>query len=76
VAQYPRLLPGTDLTLTNGGAPGAMFVALVILFVIALALLGPSFVLLYTLQSRPPCTPTPTTVWPPRPSSPANSAIG
>jgi cytochrome d ubiquinol oxidase subunit II len=52
VAQYPLLLPRTDLTLTNGGAPHAMFVALVILFVIALALLGPSFVLLYTLQSR------------------------
>jgi cytochrome bd ubiquinol oxidase subunit II len=52
VAQYPTLLPGTDLTLTNSGAPHAMFVALVILSVIALALLGPSFVLLYTLQSR------------------------
>jgi hypothetical protein len=52
VAQYPLLLPRTDLTLTNAGAPHAMFVALVILFVIALALLGPSFVLLYTLQSR------------------------
>jgi cytochrome d ubiquinol oxidase subunit II len=52
VAQYPMLLPGTDLTLTNAGAPHAIFVALVILFIIALLLLGPSFVLLYTLQSR------------------------
>jgi cytochrome d ubiquinol oxidase subunit II len=52
VAQYPTLLPGTDLTLTNSGAPRGIFVALVILSVIALALLGPSFVLLYTLQSR------------------------
>jgi cytochrome bd ubiquinol oxidase subunit II len=52
VAQYPMLLPHTDLTLTNAGAPHAIFVALVILFSIALALLGPSFVLLYTLQSR------------------------
>jgi cytochrome bd ubiquinol oxidase subunit II len=52
VAQYPTLLPGTDVTLTNAGAPYAVFVALVILPVIALVLLGPSFVLLYTLQSR------------------------
>ncbi len=52
VAQYPMVLPGTDLTLTNSGAPHAIFVALVILFIIALLLLGPSFVLLYTLQSR------------------------
>ncbi len=52
VAQYPVLLPGTDLTLANAGAPHAVFVALVILFIIAMALLGPSFALLYTLQSR------------------------
>jgi cytochrome bd ubiquinol oxidase subunit II len=52
VAQYPMLLPGTDLTLTNAGAPHSIFVALVILFIIALLLLGPSFVLLFTLQSR------------------------
>ncbi|HUB70736.1 MAG TPA: hypothetical protein VL984_09955, partial [Acidimicrobiales bacterium] len=51
-AQYPMLLPGTDLTLTNAGAPRSMFVALVILFIIALLLVGPSFVLLFTLQSR------------------------
>ena len=50
VAQYPMLLPGTDLTLTNAGAPHSMFVALVILFITAL--LGRSFVLLFTLQSR------------------------
>jgi cytochrome d ubiquinol oxidase subunit II len=52
VAQYPRLLPGTNLTLTNAGAPHSIFVALVVLFIIALLLLGPSFVLLFTLQSR------------------------
>lgn len=52
LAQYPFLLPGTELTLTNAGAPRSMFVALVVLSIIALLLLGPSFVLLFTLQSR------------------------
>jgi cytochrome bd ubiquinol oxidase subunit II len=52
VAQYPVLLPGTTVTLTNAGAPHTIFVALVILFIFALVLLAPSFALLFTLQSR------------------------
>lgn len=52
VAQYPVLLPGTTVTLTNAGAPRTILVALVILFIMALVLLAPSFVLLFTLQSR------------------------
>ncbi len=52
VAQYPVLLPGTAVTLTNAGAPQATFDALVVLFVIAVLLIGPSFALLYILQGR------------------------
>jgi cytochrome bd ubiquinol oxidase subunit II len=52
VALYPVLLPGTPLTLTNAGAPHATFVALIVVFIIAVVLIGPSFVLLFTLQSR------------------------
>jgi cytochrome bd ubiquinol oxidase subunit II len=52
VAQYPVLLPGTAVTLSNAGAPDDTLVALVILFVVALALIGPSFALLYVLQGR------------------------
>ena len=52
VAQYPVLLPGTTVTLSNAGAPDATLVALVILFIVAVLLIGPSFALLYTLQSR------------------------
>jgi cytochrome bd ubiquinol oxidase subunit II len=52
VAQYPVLLPGTAVTLSNAGAPDSTLVALVVLFVVAAALVGPSFVLLYTLASR------------------------
>jgi cytochrome d ubiquinol oxidase subunit II len=52
VAQYPVLLPGTAVTLTNAGAPQATFDALVVLFVIAVLLIGPSFALLYNLQGR------------------------
>ena len=52
VAQYPVLLPGTAVTLSNAGAPDATLVALVILFVVAVLVIGPSFALLYTLQNR------------------------
>jgi cytochrome bd ubiquinol oxidase subunit II len=52
VAQYPVLLPGTAVTLSNAGAPDDTLVALVILFIVAAALIGPSFVLLYTLQNH------------------------
>jgi cytochrome bd ubiquinol oxidase subunit II len=52
VAQYPVLLPGTAVTLSNAGAPDDTLVALVILFIVAVALIGPSFVLLYILQGR------------------------
>jgi cytochrome bd ubiquinol oxidase subunit II len=52
VAQYPVLLPGTAVTLGNAGAPDATLVALVILFVVAVLLIGPSFALLYTMQNR------------------------
>ncbi len=52
VAQYPVLLPGTPVTLSNAGAPHASLVAIVWLFVIALVLVGPSFALLFTLHGR------------------------
>jgi cytochrome d ubiquinol oxidase subunit II len=52
VAQYPRLLPGTGLTLANGSSPHATLVSIVVLFVLAVVLVGPSFVFLYSLQSR------------------------
>jgi cytochrome bd ubiquinol oxidase subunit II len=52
VAQYPVLLRGTAVTLSNAGAPDATLVALVILFVVAVLLIGPSFALLYTMQNR------------------------
>jgi cytochrome bd ubiquinol oxidase subunit II len=52
VAQYPVLLPGTLVTLSDAGAPDDTLVALVILFIVAVALIGPSFVLLFVLQSR------------------------
>jgi cytochrome bd ubiquinol oxidase subunit II len=52
VAQYPVLLPGTALTLANAGAPDSTLVALVVLFIVAVLLIGPSFALLFTLQGR------------------------
>ena len=52
VAQYPVLLPGTAVTLTNAGAPQATLVALVVLFVAAVVLVGPAFALLFYLQGR------------------------
>jgi cytochrome d ubiquinol oxidase subunit II len=52
VAQYPVLLPGTAVTLTNAGAPASTLVAIVVLFIVAAVLIGPAFALLYTLQGR------------------------
>jgi len=52
VAQYPVLLPGTTVTLTNAGATRATFVALVVVAVAAVLLVIPSFVLLFTLQGH------------------------
>jgi hypothetical protein len=46
------LLPGTTVTLSNAGAPDDTLVALVILFIIAAALIGPAFALLYFLQGH------------------------
>jgi cytochrome d ubiquinol oxidase subunit II len=52
VAQYPTLLPGTGVNLDNAGAPHTTLVALAGLFVIVAVLVGPSFVLLFSLQGR------------------------
>jgi cytochrome d ubiquinol oxidase subunit II len=52
VAQYPVLLPGTPVTLANAGAPHATLVALIAVFIAAVLLVGPSFALLFSLQSR------------------------
>jgi cytochrome bd ubiquinol oxidase subunit II len=52
VAQYPTLLPGTGLTLDNAAAPHSVLVALVVLFIVVVVLIGPSFALLFSLQSR------------------------
>jgi len=52
VAQYPVLLPGTTVTLTNAGATQATFVALVVVAVAAVILVIPSFALLFTLQGH------------------------
>jgi cytochrome d ubiquinol oxidase subunit II len=52
VAQYPVLLPGTTVTLSNAGAPHTTLVAIVVLFVVAVVLVGPSFALLFALQGR------------------------
>ena len=52
IAQYPALLPGTGVTLTNAGAPHATLVAVIVVFVALVVLIGPSFALLFALQSR------------------------
>ena len=52
VAQYPVLLPGTPVTLANAGAPHATLVAIIVVFTAAALLVGPSFALLFTMQSR------------------------
>jgi cytochrome d ubiquinol oxidase subunit II len=52
VAQYPVILPGTNVTLSDAGAPEATMVALIVVFIVAVVLVGPSFALLYALQGR------------------------
>jgi cytochrome d ubiquinol oxidase subunit II len=52
VAQYPVLLPGTTVTLSNAGAPESTLVGVIVVFVGAAVLIGPSFALLYTMQGR------------------------
>jgi cytochrome d ubiquinol oxidase subunit II len=52
VAQYPVLLPGTGLTLTTASAPHSILVTVVVVFVAAALLVGPSFVLLFWLHGR------------------------
>ena len=52
VAQYPVLLPGTNVTLSNAGAPDSTQAAIVVLFAVAVVILGPSFALLFSLQGR------------------------
>jgi cytochrome d ubiquinol oxidase subunit II len=52
VAQYPVLLPGTTLTLTNSGAPDSTFVAMVAIAIAAVVLVVPGFILLLVLQGR------------------------
>jgi cytochrome bd ubiquinol oxidase subunit II len=52
VAQYPVLLPGTAVTLSNAGAPDSTLVAVVVVFIAAAVLIGPSFALLFTLHGR------------------------
>jgi cytochrome d ubiquinol oxidase subunit II len=52
VAQYPTLLPGTTVTLTNAGAPDSTLTAVVVLSAAAAVIVVPSFVLLFVLQGR------------------------
>ena len=51
VAQYPYLLP-TSLTITDAAAPSDTLTALLIVFGVAVLLVIPSIVLLYTLAQR------------------------
>jgi cytochrome bd ubiquinol oxidase subunit II len=52
VAQYPTLLPGTGLTLSDGSAPHATLVAVVAVTILAVALVVPGFLLLFFLHGR------------------------
>jgi hypothetical protein len=52
VAQYPVLLPGTNVTLSNAGAPESTLAAIVVLFATAAVIVGPSFALLFWLHGR------------------------
>jgi cytochrome d ubiquinol oxidase subunit II len=52
VAQYPTVLPGSSLTLSNSGATAATLNTLVVLAVIVLVIVGPSFLFLFWLHSR------------------------
>ena len=52
VAQYPTLLPRTGLTLSDGSAPHATLVTVFAVFVLAVVLVIPSFLLLFWLHGR------------------------
>ncbi len=52
VAQYPALLSKTRLTLDNSAAPHATLVAIVVIFILAVVLVGPGFVILFRLHGR------------------------
>jgi cytochrome bd ubiquinol oxidase subunit II len=52
VAQYPVLLPGTAVTVSNAGSPHSTMVALIVLAIATVVLVGPAFLLLFHLQSR------------------------
>lgn len=52
VAQYPVLLPGTSVTLSNAGAPHTTLVAVEVLACLVVVLIVPSFILLFNLQQR------------------------
>jgi cytochrome bd ubiquinol oxidase subunit II len=51
IAQYPYLL-GTHARIADVAAPHSSLVALIVIVAVAVALIGPSFALLYTLQQR------------------------
>jgi cytochrome bd ubiquinol oxidase subunit II len=51
-AQYPALLPGTSLTLTTAAAPHSILITVVVIFITAAVLVGPSFLLLFSLHGR------------------------
>jgi cytochrome d ubiquinol oxidase subunit II len=57
VAQYPYLL-GTHVTISQGAAPDATLTAVIVVFVAAVLLIGPSLVLLYILTERGALEPT------------------
>jgi len=52
VAQYPALLPGTGLTLASGAAPHSILITVVVVVIAAAVLVGPSFLLLFSLHGR------------------------
>jgi cytochrome bd ubiquinol oxidase subunit II len=52
VAQYPTLLPRTGLTLSDGSAPHATLVTVFAVFVLAVVLVIPGFLLLFWLHGR------------------------
>jgi cytochrome d ubiquinol oxidase subunit II len=52
VAQYPAVLPGTGLTLSNAGATGATLNTLLVLAIVALVVVTPSYLLLFWLHGR------------------------
>ena len=51
VAQYPYLLPET-LTVNDGAGAGPALTALIVVFIVALAVVGPSLALLFRLAQR------------------------